>query len=181
MVKYCVALLVMIAFAVPAFAQDYPQLELSFGYGNLSLPNNFEAGLGIGTGGHSGFATHQTFNLASWLGVENYFGYYSLGESSQIGKSELISNVFGGKFSLRRSDRILPYATAGIGGAWLRFPQAGIGTDSTFSTKLGGGVDITINDSLAWKVDVSRMSFHFFDEWNSGLNFSTGIVLRITQ
>ena len=182
MVKYVSVLFVAILFASPALAQDYPQIELAFGYGNLSLPNSFEAsgtGLGVGTGGHSGFASHQIFNATSWFGIENYLGYYTLG-TGDFGKTELITTMFGGKLSLRRSERIVPYVSAGLGGGWLRFPQLGGGSDNAFSTRFGGGVDYSIGDSLAIKFDVSRMSFNF-EEWRSGINFSTGIVLKITQ
>jgi opacity protein-like surface antigen len=182
MVKTFAVLVLAIAFASPAFAQDdeYAPLELAFGYGNLGLPNDFESlDLGIETGGHSGFATHQIFNVNSWLGIENYLGYYGLGESF-LGKTELITTMFGGKFSLRRFYRAVPYVSAGIGGGWLRFPDFGGGSDSAFSTRYGGGVDITINDAIAWKVDVSRMSFNF-QGYRSGLNISTGIVLKISQ
>jgi opacity protein-like surface antigen len=181
MVKYLGVLVLALAFASPAFAQDeYPVMELGFGYANLSLPNDFEAtDLGIETGGHSAFASHQIFNMNSWLAIENYLGYYGLGQSF-IGKTELITTVFGGKVSLRRSERFIPYLSAGIGGGWLRFPEFGGGSNSAFTTRFGGGVDIGINDSLAWKVDVSRMSFNF-DGYRSGINISTGIVLKIHQ
>jgi hypothetical protein len=76
---------------------------------------------------------------------------------------------------------VVPYVSAGLGGGWLRLPDLGSGTNNAFSTRIGGGVDYSIGDSLAIKFDVSRMSFHFFEEWRSGINFSTGIVLKITQ
>lgn len=182
MVKYVLAAVAVLLCAAPAFSQDFAQVELGFGYGNVGLPNDFETGaLGIGTGGHHGFATHQTVNLTSWLGFENYFGYYGLGETGiQLGKAELLSNIFGGRVGWRGSERFVPYAVAGFGGGWLRFPNAG-GSTNAMAARLGGGVDIGINESFAWKVDVSRMSFHFLDQWSSGINVSTGIVIKIVQ
>ena len=171
MVKYVGALLLAIVFVTPALAQDdYPMVELTFGYGNLGLKNF--------SGRHSGFATHQTFNLSSKFAIENYLGYYGFGEDPSLGKVELITNVFGGRFNIRAAGPVF-YGTAGLGVGVLRFPQIGAGTNNAMSLKLGGGVDIPINDSFAWKVDVSRMSFHFFDTWSSGANISTGIIIKI--
>jgi opacity protein-like surface antigen len=182
MVKYfSIALLVIAFLAVPARAQDIaPQVEIMLGYGNLSLPDTFEANdLTIGTGGHSGFASSQTFNMNDWFGIDNYLGYYGLGETQLgIGKAELITTMFGGKFAYRRFEKVVPYATAGLGGAWLRFPQFGAGSDTAFSTRVGAGVDYSIHDSVAIRFDVSRMSFNF-EGWRSGLNYSTGIVLKM--
>jgi hypothetical protein len=49
---------------------------------------------------------------------------------------------------------------------------------SNMATRLAAGVDIPLNDSFAWKFDVSQMSFNL-DEWRSGTAFSTGIVFTI--
>ena len=170
MVKYVCALLLVVAFAAPAFAEDVPQLEIAMGYGNVNVP-------GIVAGRHSGFTTHQTINLNSWLGIENYLGYYGLGTIAGYGKAQMITDAFGGRFSYRAS-KITPYAVAGIGGSWLRFPQLGAGSSKSMTFRLGGGVDIPFKENFAWKVDVSRMTFHF-DGYKSGMNFSTGIVIKI--
>jgi hypothetical protein len=172
MVKFVCAWLLVVAFAAPAFCQDVPQVEIALGYGNYAM------NLIPDDGRHSGFATHQAFNLNSVFAIENYFGYYGFGTDPSLGKVELLSNLFGGKFSYRAAGPVI-YGSAGIGGGWLRFPDIGAGTNNAFGVKFGGGVDIPLGDSIAWKVDVSRMSFHFFDEWRSGTNFSTGIVLKI--
>ena len=37
MVKYVCALLLVMVFAAPAFAQDVPQVELALGYGNIKM------------------------------------------------------------------------------------------------------------------------------------------------
>jgi opacity protein-like surface antigen len=178
MVKYFSTLLIVMAFAAPAFAQDVPQIEIGLGYGNIGIkdiPNR-----------HSGFASHQTINLNSWLGVDNYLGYYGLGTSQSYGKAQLIAEIFGGKVTYR-NDRMAPYLVAGIGGGFLRFPQIGSGSQNSLAFRLGGGVDIPFKENFAWKVDVSRMSFHLgslitgVNGYNSGVNLSTGIVIKISQ
>jgi Outer membrane protein beta-barrel domain len=175
MVKYVSVLLLLMAFAAPAFAQDVPQLEIALGYGNLNLDN---LAIGPTPGRHSGFATHQAINLNSLFAIENYFGYYGLGTVAGLGKTEMLTNVFGGRFAYRAKGPVI-YGSAGIGGGWMRFPDIGAGSQNAMAFKYGGGVDIPLGDSIAWKVDVSRMSFHFFGDWNSGVNISTGIVLKI--
>ena len=177
MVKYVSVLLLVMACAAPAFAQDYPQIEIGLGYGNINLKD-------LTTGRHSGFASHQAFNLSSVFAIENYFGYYGLGSDDFGVKAQLLANMVGVRVNYRTDGPVL-YGTAGIGGGWLRFPDIGAATNSAFAVRFGGGVDIPINDSVAWKVDVSRTSFHFdlnpSASWNSGVNISTGIVLKISQ
>jgi opacity protein-like surface antigen len=161
---------------VPAFAQDYPQIELGFGYANLGA--NVQD---LNSGRHSGFATHQSFNLSSWLAIENYLGYYTYGKNPEVGSMELITNSFGGRVAYRADGRPMVYASAGIGGGWIRFKDFNSSSNNAMSFRFGGGVDIPIGENFAWKVEVSRMSFHFFDAWQKGTNVATGIVLKITQ
>jgi len=176
MVKYFGALLIVMALAAPAFAQDVPQIELGFGYGNIGL-KGFER--------HSGFATHQTINLNSWVAFDNYLGYYGFGNDPSYGKAQLLTVVPAAKFTFR-ADKIHPYATAGIGIGSLRFPDLGASTQNAMTFRVGGGVDIPFKDSFAWKIDVTRMSFKFGSftgtgTYSSGVNLSTGIVIKIVQ
>lgn len=178
MVKYAGVFVLLMAFAAPAFAQDdYPQMEIALGYGNINLKN-------LTTGRHSGFATHQAFNVTSKFAIENYVGYYGLGSEDFGTKAQLITDTFGGRINLRTAGPVF-YGSAGLGAGWLRLPDVGVGSNSAFAFRFGGGVDIPINDYFAWKVDVSRTSFHFGlnpnSSWNSGVNFSTGLVLKISQ
>jgi opacity protein-like surface antigen len=177
MVKYFAALLIVMALAAPAFAQDIPQIELGFGYGNLGIKDI--------PGRKSGFATHQTINLNSWLGIDNYLGYYGLGDDLGT-KTQLLTTIFGGKFTYR-AERVHPYAVAGIGGGWLMFPDVGASSQNALAFRFGGGVDIPFKDNFAWKIDVSRTSFNFgsiltgVSGYHSGVNLSTGIVIKISQ
>jgi len=130
-------------------------------------------------GRHSGFASHQAFNITSKFAIENYVGYYGLGTLPTLGKSQLLTNTFGGKLNYRTAGPVL-YVSGGLGAGWLRFPDLGVGSDSAFAVRIGGGVDIPINDYFSAKIDVSRHSYHFSD-WNSGVNISTGLVIKISQ
>lgn len=172
MVKCFRSLLLVMAFAVPAMAQDYPLLEIGFGYGNIG--SNV-----LASGRHSGFVTNQAFNLNSWFAIENFLGYYTNGTDPQFGKMNLITNSFGGRVNYRNLGPVF-YANAGFGGGWVQFTQAG-GSISSMATRFGGGVDIPWKDYFAWKFEVSRMGFHLLDQWNSSTNFTAGIVLKINQ
>jgi len=74
---------------------------------------------------------------------------------------------------------------AGIGFGYLTSSQ-GYGLGSSFATRFGAGVDVPFKESLAWKFEISRMSFHLNltdpnSSWTSGTNFQTGIVFTILQ
>src|SRR5262245_59400576 len=138
MVKYVCISLLMLAFAAPAFAQDYAPFELSLGYGNLGV-NDLE-------GRHSGFTTHQTFNLNSWLAIENFIGYYGFGTDPFYGKTTLFTDIFGGRFNYRKEGLPVFYGIAGIGGGFLRY-EAGYGSNNSLAFRFGGGADIPLNDS----------------------------------
>jgi hypothetical protein len=155
--------------AVPALAQDddFPRIETTLGYANLAFPN-FDDGE---TGHHSGFAMFNGLNLTRWLGIENYTGVYGMGSGVT-----LISNIVGGKL-MARSERVVPYFVAGLGGGFFTSNSA---YGSSFSTRLGGGVDVPLNDSMSMKFDFSRMSFHS-GGWISDLNFVTGITFNIAN
>src|SRR6185369_2480270 len=100
MVKTFLAASFVLLLAVPALAQeDYPKIQTSMGYTNLSFPN--------GTGSsshHSGFANETGFNLTKTWGLENYMGIYSLGQGVT-----LIADSFGGKATYRGA-KVSPYA-----------------------------------------------------------------------
>src|SRR5262245_54758077 len=177
MVRTIVAACFVLFLAIPALAQeDYPKIQTSMGYANLGL---FDFGTNS-TGRHSGFVNQTGFNLTKTLGLENYMGIYSLG-----GGVTLISDLFGGKATYRTS-RVSPYALAGLGiGYFTASTSFGYASTSKFATRVGAGVDVGITDSLAWKVEVSRMNFRIEttpgSSWTNGTNIATGIVITLAQ
>jgi len=177
MVRISAAALFALLLVVPALAQDdYPKIQTSMGYANLGLRNIITGQ----EGRRSGFVNQTGFNLSRTLGLENYMGIYGGGEGVT-----LISDFFGGK-AMYRTAHAVPYALAGLGVGYFSVSTSqAYGSLSAFATRYGAGVDIPINDSLAWKVEVSRMSFHVqttaTSSWTGGTNFSTGIVFTIAQ
>ena len=183
MVRVLVAVLFAVLAALPAMAQDdYPRIEMSLGYANIGFPCCSTFGENAR---HSGFASTQGFNLTRMFGIENYFGYYSVGGKNIFGRNvSLIANMVGGKVAARL-ERAVPYFSAGIGAGYLT-DEVTFGQTS-FGTRFGPGVDLKLNDSMAWKVDFTRMSFHLGEltptsgTWWSGWNLSTGIVFVLSN
>jgi opacity protein-like surface antigen len=177
MVRTIVVACFVLLLAIPALAQDdYPKIQTSMGYANLGL---FNFGTG-GTSRHSGFSNQTGFNLTKTYGLENYMGIYSLG-----GGVTLIADMFGGKATYRTS-KFSPYALAGIGiGYFTASTSYGYAATSKFAHRVGVGVDFPISDSLAWKVEVSRMGFKIETTpgsgWTNGTNIATGIVFTLAQ
>jgi len=171
MFRYALAVGLLLAFASPVFAQgDYPTFQLAPGYGNLKfgLPT-----IGFTPTRHSGFVLDTNYNFTSAIGLDLFTGYYSLGTNST-----LYTNTFGLNFSLRKSERIIPFGTAGFGFGYVNLNGGGA---QSMSTRIGGGVDIPLGDSIALRTDVTRMSYHFDHDWNGGMNISVGIVLNLSQ
>ena len=182
MVKIAAVVLFVLLSAIPVMAQeDYPKVQTSFGYANLGFVDFGNPSFGFTptppTAHHSGFANETGFNLTRNLGINNYMGIYGLG-----GGITMISDLFGGK-AMYRTARAVPYGVAGIGFGYLTSSSYGLG--SSFGTRFGAGVDVPFKESLAWKFEISRMSFHLQttanSSWTSGTNFQTGIVFTILQ
>jgi len=178
MVKIVRVVLFVLLCAIPVMAQDdYPKVQTSFGYANLGFADFNSPTFPLPTSRHSGFANETGFNLTRNLGINNYMGIYGLG-----GGITMISDLFGGK-AMYRTARAVPYGVAGIGFGYLTSSSYGLG--SSFGTRFGAGVDVPFKESLAWKFEISRMSFHLQttanSSWTSGTNFQTGIVFTILQ
>jgi len=179
MVRIVVVAFFVLLPAVPAFAQDdYPRVEMAMGYANLGFPSLTTA---TGTDHHSGFATHMGFNLTRSLGFENYTGVYGMGQGVT-----LISNLFGGK-AMYRASRIVPFVVAGLGvGYFTASSSQGYLSASTFAIRYGFGADVPFSDSMAWKIDVSRLGMGnpFLPPpggRTTNWNISTGIVFTLSN
>jgi hypothetical protein len=172
---FAVCFVLLLAF--PALAEDnIASIQNSMGYANLSFPD-LTTGL---PGHHSGFANETDFNLSKRWGLDNYMGIYSLGQGTT-----LISDFFGGKVMYPRG-KVVPYALAGLGVGYFSISSSLVsGSTSAFATRYGGGMTVPINDSLAWKIEYSRMNFHLAttpnSAWTSGNNLSAGIVFTISN
>jgi hypothetical protein len=172
-VKTFLAASLLLLIAVPALAQDdFPRVEMGFGYANLGLPGATPDSIDH----HGGFAMTTGFNFTPVIGLDNYTGYYSLGEGST-----LFMNIFGGKLSLRK-EKITPFVIAGIGGAQVTIQSGGAyyNGGSALAARLGGGIDYRLNDVMAIRLDVTKMQVHSAG-WIGKANVAVGMVFTIMQ
>jgi hypothetical protein len=167
------ASLLLIFFTIPAMAQDdYPRVEMGFGYANLGIPASSATDISH----NSGFGMHTNFSFTKALGIDNYTGYYSLGSGAN-----LFTNIFGGKLTYR-SNKLAPYVVAGIGGAQVSIQQNGYyySGGSSLAYRAGGGVDYRFSDVMALRVDVSKLQVHSAG-WIGKMNIATSVVFTIMQ
>ncbi len=69
-----------------------------------------------------------------------------------------------------------PFAQALFGGAHIN--ENGFGSDTSFATALGGGLDYKIIRPLAWRFQGDYVQTRFFGTTQNNVRISTGIVLR---
>ncbi len=173
MVKTLLATVVFLLMVVPAMAQDdFPRLQMGFGYANLTLP-----AVGTTPGSHnSGFTSQFGFNFTKAVGFDYYLGYYSLGNST-----ELLTNIFGGKLMLQ-TEKVTPYLVAGIGRANAYVSSGGYSYGGVGATaaRLGGGIDYKIGDSFYWRTELTKLQIHS-GGWYGKANIATGIVFTVLQ
>jgi opacity protein-like surface antigen len=70
-----------------------------------------------------------------------------------------------------------PFAEALFGGAHVDVND-GVGSDTSFATALGGGIDYKIIRPIAWRLQGDYVQTRFFGATQNNVRISTGIVLR---
>jgi opacity protein-like surface antigen len=73
--------------------------------------------------------------------------------------------------------RFRPFAEALFGGAHVD-ANNGVGSDTSFATALGGGLDYKIIKPIAWRFQGDYVQTRFFGTTQNNIRLSTGIVLR---
>lgn len=173
MVKTLLTFSFLLLLVAPAMAQDdYPRVEMGFGYANFSIPTTSANKVDH----YSGFGMHTNYNFTPMLGLDNYTGYYSLGSGST-----LFANIFALK-ATKRFEKVAPYVVAGIGGASSSVQSGGYyySGGSSLASRLGGGVDYKLSDVIGLRFDVSKMQLNS-NGWIGKANFSTGVIFTIMQ
>lgn len=175
-------------------AQEAPRVEIFGGYSYLRTDNNNNGGLTtVATDQDlNGFATSFTTNLNTWFGVtaevSGHYGSYNVGGLNV--DQDMYLFTAGPRFALRRYERITPYAHALVGVARTNLDagsiSTGVGTistsinDSGFALVVGGGVDLNINELVAFRLFQADYVLTRLNN-NSQNNFraSTGLVLKL--
>jgi opacity protein-like surface antigen len=175
-------LILLLLVVVPSVrAQETPLYEGFFGpsYGREDI-TNFKFITGFGWHGSiDGTATN-------WLtAVFDFSGYYSSPKIQIDGLPSFPANtstylyLFGPRFTLRKWDRVTPFAEALFGPATFKFTASSVGitnpvSSTAFAAALGGGVDYAVNSRFAVRVfelDYVPTRFH-----ELGINPVTGQV-----
>ena len=158
--------------SLPVSAQEVPKVEVFGGYSWAG-------------GNFHGWNTSVTGNVNKWFGIVGDFsGHYGneLDGSIRINK-DAHSFLFGPRLS-RRGKKFTPFAYALFGATRFHesatvFGQKLSGSDTGFSTAIGGGFDVDVNDRLAiraFQLDYFRPNF--FGEAHNRGRLAFGVVLK---
>jgi opacity protein-like surface antigen len=125
--------------------------------------------------------------LLPWVGiVADLSGHYGSenGPSNCLGpgpcpnvsiKVHELDFLFGPRVSVSVG-KIRPFAEALFGGGHVS--TKGSGSDTSFATALGGGIDYHLIPLVAWRLEGDYVQTRFFSTTQSNVRLSTGIVLR---
>lgn len=84
--------------------------------------------------------------------------------------------VFGPRVSFSVG-KLRPFAEALFGAAHVNVNN-GVGSDTSFATAIGGGLDYKIIKPVAWRFEGDYVQTRFFGTTQNNVRISTGIVLR---
>ncbi|HNB72885.1 MAG TPA: hypothetical protein PLU80_10870 [Acidobacteriota bacterium] len=147
----------MILASIPTLAQDTPKAELFAGYSAARFANRGDY--------LSGFSVSINGNFTRSVGVVADFGTY-------FKNNDQIYNFMAGpRFSYRKSSRVTPFAQvlAGV-----------VAPEPAFTMAIGGGIDIKLNEHIAFRaVQVEYLFLRGGENaTNHNARISTGIVFR---
>jgi opacity protein-like surface antigen len=179
-----------LALPIIAQAQEAPRVEVFGGYSYMRLEDNNIDGQDRDLNGYhiSGAFTIFKKSIAIKGDVSGHFGdlLTNVTPRTDLGQT---SFLFGPQFTLRKSERIQPFAHALFGVARVKLENDAVPgdiTDTGFAFAIGGGVDIkALSSRLAVRMvqaDFVRTKLDLTGagDSSSSNNFriSTGIVLR---
>jgi len=170
-------------FAVAAYAQDVPKLDVFAGYSYVRFNPS--------TSGVNGFDLHggsasAAYNFNHWLsGVADFGGYHS-GNILGTGVDGTLSTyLFGPRVSYRHYSRVTPFAQVLFGGAHASGRASGVSSsDSAFAMSVGGGLDLKLSRHFSLRpAQVDYLLTRFNEGATStqnqnNLRVSTGVVFR---
>jgi hypothetical protein len=84
--------------------------------------------------------------------------------------------LFGPRVSISVS-KFRPFAEALFGGAHVSLNN-NVGSDTSFATAIGGGLDYKLIRPIAWRFQGDYVQTRFFSATQNNVRISTGIVLR---
>jgi hypothetical protein len=172
--KFVSVLALACLFAIPVLAQDHYKAEVFGGYQYTRI----NPGSGVSGANFNGWNGAVTGNLNNWLGVTaDISGAYK----SENGASLKLHNfMFGPTVSYNKLEKMKPFAHVLFGFAHANAGFAGVGaSDNAFATAFGGGVDVGVSKSIAFRLfQADYFLTRFGSESQNNARISTGIVFR---
>lgn len=109
--------------------------------------------------GNQGGGASFTYNASKWLGLTGELSGYDFkrnefpftGTNTSVNGS-MLTYLFGPRLNWRKFDYFVPFAHFLLGGARSGLEMNGTGNQSAFAASAGGGVDMVITKSVAWRV-----------------------------
>ena len=175
----------MLVSSIAAQAQEKnPSTEIFGGYSYL-LGDDDDGGVDL-----HGWNTSFNQNIVKWAGIKaDFSGHYGDVTLLPGQRADLQAHLFlvGPQFTLRKYDRVTPFAHAlfGVMRTDLNYfdPTGKITLrDSAFAMALGGGVDIKVIDSIAVRLfQTDYVLTRFNSDTQHNFRVSTGLVLRLGE
>jgi hypothetical protein len=173
MKKLIWAVPLVLLFALNSRAQDVSKFDASGAYSYMRITS---AGLSL-----NGVSGSAAYNASNWLGVVGDFGYY---HGSPRGVTvNAVSYTFGPRFSIRGSNKVVPFFQALIGGSHI---PAGVFSPSSvnpFTFSYGAGVDVPIpgHDQFAFRPQLDNILWRVNGFTINDVRVSAGIVFHFGE
>jgi hypothetical protein len=184
MQKLFLVAVLTLALPIIAQAQESPRAEIFGGYSYLRGDDNDLTDLDRDFNGFN-VSTNIT-TIGKWLGlkadVSGHFGDFLISFTPRTDFRQYLF-LFGPQFSLRKYERIQPFAHVLAGFAYSKLDNDTLGidiTDTGLAIAAGGGVDVkALSSKLSIRLFQADYVLTRFDGITSqNIRASTGIVLR---
>ncbi len=152
-------------------SSDTPSWEVYGGYSYL------RADVGGSNFGLSGGGGSLTQNWNNWFGGRlEVYGYHGTEAGTTVSAQ---TYTYGPLFTLRRSSRIVPFATIEFGAVHGTQGYLGISQSAwRFAMNGGGGVDFNLNRRTAIRVQADYLLTNFLALRQDNIQVSAGLVFR---
>jgi outer membrane immunogenic protein len=129
----------------------------------------------------NGFATTATYNANDWFGVVGDVGVYH-GSPAGVGVTAF-TYMFGPRFSVHRSSRVVPFGQALFGGSHISASGVFSGSANPFAFSAGGGADVALSSSgrVSLRPEADYFGLRAGGATGNGLRLSVGIVYHFGQ
>ncbi len=176
--KLVAAVGLLLLLPLTALAQDAPKVEVSGGFSYLRTVELSAFNL-------YGWNASVAGNLNPWFGVVGDLGgNYASPSSGVFGLAgvdvKAHTFLFGPRFSYRSAGRTTMFCHALFGGAHGSAGSFGVtATDTAFAMALGGGFDIRLADSVAFRaLQLDYLMTRFGGDRQNSVRLITGVVFR---